>query len=869
MNLEDFYKKFASKKGGITPSGKAFIDKIFYPMYGEYGLDFIEPEEDFYTSDNEYRIDFIVRTPYKHYLIEVDGTSHHAGRKSYAESEDKKNDINLALSEGSFECSFIDKDYETVPILITVPLYNIDEKPESSEKLLRQTFIGDETLNPLLNPNVGDSIELFSFQQKTLDAINASRDSGDKSGLISLTTGIGKTFISIFHAKHYGGNVLFLAHLKDILGRDAAQGSFKKAWPEISEDIGIVDGENKDLDKQVTIATMQSFSKQDLYAQFPKKHFDTIIIDECHHASAASYEKIIEYFDPSYLLGMTATPTRTDMQNVTEIFGNNLIHEITREEATSKGWICGYEYKLLKDNIDYENIVWNGSRYEEKDLNEKLMVEKRDKAILEEYDYFLKQNGNPTKTIGFCHSIEYAEYMAKKFSENGHRAAAIHSNKRYLDQRERAEISDKFRNNKLDIVFTVNIFNEGVDFPDVECLLMLRPTESHVIMSQQLGRGLRMHSGKDTVHVIDFISNDKKLIDKFEFLGFGNEPQKDKDIYYYDNNGNKVFFTQEIYNTYTRLREQEEEIAARSKPVDMSKISREWQDFGEVLKKNYSNNYYWNIGKQQKDLSKVFKVVELIESNYDSLGTAPLENQLIKESGLSTQNRITNRAKLFGYLKGNVKSREFTDVYQESKLLCESKWDDIEKYEHILEEQFQKICFHGPQNSNTNKHGNTKNRRDVSEIFSIFYIMYLYKILIEIGKKTQNYSISMTEFNAFVITSSNHFDFIDKVKLIIKLRNEEEANKKEIEKWFKDIAKGNGEKGSELDTRIKNLLELSPNLIIDDKNISINRESISEIYDLMHNFETMLEDGEVALYSEDPKGYEEMLCSLGTPWQKN
>ena len=99
MNLEDFYKKFASKKGGITPSGQAFIDKIFYPMYGEYGLDFIEPEEDFYTSDNEYRIDFIVRTPYKHYLIEVDGTSHHAGRKRYAESEDKKNDINLLTNQ--------------------------------------------------------------------------------------------------------------------------------------------------------------------------------------------------------------------------------------------------------------------------------------------------------------------------------------------------------------------------------------------------------------------------------------------------------------------------------------------------------------------------------------------------------------------------------------------------------------------------------------------------------------------------------------------------------------------------------------------------------------------------------------------------
>lgn len=874
MTLEDFFINYSHKQGGVTPSGKAFIEKIFFPMYDEYGLDFIEPEEDFYIVDppKRYRIDFIVKTSYKHYLLEIDDRSHYTGDEAYAESMEKKNNIQNALNQGSFTCDFIDKEYETKPDLIDISLYDINERPEVIERLLRQIFIGDEDLNPLLNSNVGDSIKLRSFQQQTLDAINSSRDIGDKKGLISLTTGIGKTFISIFHAKKYGGKVLFLAHLKDILGKNAAQGSFKKAWPEIIDDIGIIDGENKDLDKQITIATMQSFSKKELYEQLPPNHFDTIIIDECHHASAASYEKIIEYFDPKFLLGMTATPIRTDMQDVTKIFGDNLIYEITREEATERGWICGYEYRLLEDNIDYENIVWNGSRYEEKDLNEKLMVEKRDIAILKEYNHFLEneKNGNPTKTIGFCHSVDYAEYMAKKFSDNGFNAKAIHSNKKYLDSQERTEITDKFRNNEVDIVFTVNIFNEGVDFPDVECLLMLRPTESHVIMSQQLGRGLRMAPRKDKVHVIDFVSNDKKLLSKFEFLGFGDKPQQEKDIYYYDNKGNKVLFSQEIFDTFVRLREQEDEIAARSKPIDMSKISREWQDYGEVLKKYYANNYYWNIGKQY-GLIESLKAANLIETHFDDLGSAALENALIKEKGTgkSTNNRILNRAKLTGFVKGIASSREFTEVYQKAKLLCDSKWEDIEKYESILEEQFQKLCFHGPQNSDVNKHGNTQNRKDVSEIFSIFYIIYLYKILLEVGKKTQNYSISLVEFNAFVITSSNHFDFSDKVELIMNLRAEEEGNKKEIEKWFKEIAKGDDKKGSELDTRITSLFEFSPSLTFDNDNISINRDSISEIYDLIHNFETMLIEGGIPLYSEDPDGYEEMLCSLGTPWQKS
>lgn len=870
MTLDDFYTKYSSKPGGITLSGKAFIDKIFFPMYDEFGLDYIEPEEDFFTETNRYRIDFIVKTPYRHYLLEIDDPSHYGGGKKYSESMFKKTDINNALDKGAFECEFIDKKYKTKPILVTIPIYDINEKPENSEQILRREFIGDETLNPLLNPNIGDSIELFSFQKKTLDAINASRDRGDKRGLISLTTGIGKTFISIFHAKHYGGNVLFLAHLRDILGSNAAQGSFKKAWPEISDEIGVVDGDNKNLDKQITIATMQSFSKEDLFTQLPRTHFDTIIIDECHHASAASYEKIIEYFEPNFLLGMTATPTRSDMQDVTEIFDKNLIHQITREEATKKGWICGYEYRLLKDNIDYDNIVWNGSRYEEKDLNEKLMVEERDKAILKEYKNFLEEKRNPMKTIGFCHSIEYAEYMAEKFLQNGHRAKAIHSNKKYLDSHARNQITNAFRHNEIDIVFTVNIFNEGVDFPDVECLLMLRPTESHVIMSQQLGRGLRMHPGKDRVYVIDFINNDKKLLNKFEFLGFGGKPQKEKDIYYYDNNGNKVLFTQETLDTFYRLRKQEDLIADRSKPVDMSKISRKWLDYGEVLKEYYGYNYYWNCGKQGQNIPSVLRLVELMEMNKDSIGSADAEKIFIKNNSTSTNNRVLNRVSILGFIGDTARKRFFSKPFYEAKSLCKSDWKNIESYKEILENQLQKICFHGPKNKDTNKHRSTEGRKRPSEIFSIFYIMYLYKILLEIGKKTGEFFISMNEFNAFVVTSSNHFDYIDKTNLIIDLRNETEENKKEIEKWFEQIGNGDNQNKLKFDTRISQLFNYSKYLNFKDNTISLKKDLIIEIYFLMHKFETMLENGEVVPFHKDDGGrYEEMLYSLGTPWQKN
>tara|TARA_E500000178_G_C16877885_1_gene687560 strand:- start:636 stop:1079 length:444 start_codon:yes stop_codon:yes gene_type:complete len=147
--------------------------------------------------------------------------------------------------------------------------------------------------------------------------------------------------------------------------------------------------------------------------------------------------------------------------------------------------------------------------------------------------------------------------------------------------------------------------------------------------------------------------------------------------------------------------------------------------------------------------------------------------------------------------------------------------------------------------------------------------MYLYKILLEVGKRTGDFSITINEFNSFVVTSSNHFDFNDKTNLIIDLRNEDVENKKEIEKWFKQIGKGDNLNNLKFDTRISQLFEYSKHLNFNNSLITLKRESISEIYDLIHNFETMLENGEVSPYSEDPDGYEEMLCTIGTPWQKS
>ena len=215
MNRNEFYDIYQHKPGGITKSGQAFIDRIFFPVWEEYGLDFIEPEEDFISGENnKYRIDFIIKTPYKHYLIEVNDYSSHAGNPDAFDKHTKKmDDTRQSILEDSYQCKYIDREIEIKPVLIGITDKEIENNPQRVVDRLNRSFVGDEYLNLLRFSKFEGGIQLLPFQQETLNKINASRDRGDRRGLISLTTGIGKTFISIFHAKHYGGKVLFLAHL--------------------------------------------------------------------------------------------------------------------------------------------------------------------------------------------------------------------------------------------------------------------------------------------------------------------------------------------------------------------------------------------------------------------------------------------------------------------------------------------------------------------------------------------------------------------------------------------------------------------------------------------------------------------------------
>lgn len=367
------------------------------------------------------------------------------------------------------------------------------------------------------------------------------REKGWKKGVVVLPTGTGKTYLAAFDAKKFNGRVLYIVHRLDILKQ--TMNTFKKVWSEASQ--GILTGEIKDniFNSRVLFASKDSLRNPEYLKLFSPDTFEYIIVDEVHHGQAPTYRSIIKYFEPpGFLLGVTATPDRMDRKDIFELFDYCKVFEYTIQEAIEDGLLVPFTYYGLKDNIDYSNIRYNGVKYNVQDLDRYLIIEERNKQILKEY----LDKGKGDKAIGFCCSINHANRMAEFFNKHGIPAVAITS-----ETEDREKKIQEFRENKYAVAFTVDLFNEGIDFPEVRVLMFLRPTESKTVFLQQLGRGLRLCSGKDRVVVLDFIGNYKKANKIRQYLAKSRTPQKDsrgrieKYVYEYSP-GCEVYFEAEV-----------------------------------------------------------------------------------------------------------------------------------------------------------------------------------------------------------------------------------------------------------------------------------------------------------------------------------
>jgi superfamily II DNA or RNA helicase/HKD family nuclease len=344
-------------------------------------------------------------------------------------------------------------------------------------------------------------------QQEALLALGATRQAGNGAALVVMATGLGKTWLAAFDsARGEYRRVLFVAHREEILGQ--ALETFRRIRPGAT--LGRYAGAEKAADADVLFASVQTLGRLPHLRRFAPDAFDYLVIDEFHHAAAATYRRLIEHFRPKFLLGLTATPERSDGGDLLALCEENLAYSCDLAEGIRRGLLSPFRYFGVPDEVDYRNIPWRSTRFDEEALTEAVATRRRAENVLEQHRMYAGK-----RTLAFCCSTRHADFMAEYFRENGVRAVAVHSGP---GSAPRAASLEQLEAGRLDVVCAMDMFNEGVDLPGVDTVLMLRPTESRVVWLQQLGRGLRKAASKGWLTVVDYIGNHRSFLLKVRAL---------------------------------------------------------------------------------------------------------------------------------------------------------------------------------------------------------------------------------------------------------------------------------------------------------------------------------------------------------------
>lgn len=342
-------------------------------------------------------------------------------------------------------------------------------------------------------------------QQEALERLEATREAGNRAGLVVLATGLGKTWLSAFDSTPERGfqRVLFVAHRSEILSQ--AMATFARIQPNAA--LGLYTGQEKSIDANLLFASVQTLSQREHLERFNAKHFDYIVVDEFHHAAAETYRRVLDYFEPKFMLGLTATPERTDGGDLLALCDENLVFECGLATGVRSKLLCPFHYFGVPDLVEYEQIPWRGRKFDEAALTSAVATSARAQNALEQ----LEKHGGK-RALGFCVSQRHADFMREYFREHTTlRCASVHAGPT-SDSRSLA--LEQLAKGELDVLFCVDMFNEGLDVPSIDTVLMLRPTESKVIWLQQLGRGLRRHASKSHLRVIDYIGNHRSFLNK-------------------------------------------------------------------------------------------------------------------------------------------------------------------------------------------------------------------------------------------------------------------------------------------------------------------------------------------------------------------
>ena len=413
----------------------------------------------------------------------------------------------------TFEFYWNDKEFE---------YYDEGQRERLSRALQAEKYF--DTNNPEVYTM---DIRPYSYQQEILDRLEAERTvRGYTRNLVVAATGTGKTVISALDYKRYRRQnigrpcrLLFVAHREEILKQSMY--TFRAVLKDANFGEMFVGNYRPDSLDNLFIS-IQTFNSQDFTTKTSPDFYDYIIVDEFHHAAAPTYQKLLEYYHPQILLGLTATPERMDGKNILGYFNNRIAAEIRLPEAIDRKLLCPFQYFGVTDTVDLDQLKWSAGGYDKNELSKLytmsgFIAQQRANLVVSSLLKYVTDI-NDVKGLGFCVTVDHAEFMCRYFNEHG--IPSIFLSGKSPDE-ERHGAKNSLISGKVRFIFVVDIYNEGVDIPEVNTVLFLRPTESLTIFLQQLGRGLRLAEDKECLTVLDFIGQANRKYnfeDKFAAL---------------------------------------------------------------------------------------------------------------------------------------------------------------------------------------------------------------------------------------------------------------------------------------------------------------------------------------------------------------
>jgi superfamily II DNA or RNA helicase len=459
---------------------------LFAEVFGLEKTQLLAPEFPFLDIDGTPRfIDFALRAAQRKIAFEVDGPTHYQppdfDRSKYEDDLRRQNSL---IHQGWQVYRWTDHELarraDRVKAQLELFLANLPGLLEMDDFLPCQT--GAEA-----------RFNLRDHQQDALDWLALIRAEGKTIALLEHATGSGKTVTAIEDAKRVGGPVLYIAHRKTLVQQTGRE--FARLWPDV--DHGRIEAGRWQPGRHVVCASVQALSKR--CGEIDPERFRYLIIDEAHHATAGSYGELLRHFTPAFTLGLTATPERPDGKPVLELF-RNAAHRLTLKEAIERGELVPIRCVRVKTNVDLTRVRFNEVQYNRQDLETSITVPARNELIVQTY----LEHVRGRKGVTFCVNVRHGEALAELYRQQGVPARSVSGS---MPARERDDALAAFARGEVLMLCACDLLNEGWDCPDIEILLMARPTLSKIIYMQQLGRGTRKAPGKESLLVFDFVDN--------------------------------------------------------------------------------------------------------------------------------------------------------------------------------------------------------------------------------------------------------------------------------------------------------------------------------------------------------------------------